>query len=132
MKTIHIIIVAFLVISAALVPQFTANSFASAKSPEKTADFKGSPAWNKLDLRMRQAWEESVAKGELKKSLECIIKTNSRATKKEEALLKASGFRARSVIGRIITGSVNVGDLPQTANLKFISAMELAVPMMLK
>jgi len=101
MKTIHIIIVVFLVISAALLPQFTANSFASAKSPEKTAGFKGSPAWNKLDLRMRQAWEDS-------------------------------GFRARSVIGRIVTGSVDVGDLPQVANLKFISAMELAVPMMLK
>ena len=132
MKTIHIIIIVLIVTTAAFAAPFAAKSFASAKTPEKTANFKGSPAWNKLDLRMRQAWEESVEKGDLKKNLECIIKTSARITSKEEALLKGSGFRPRSVIGRIITGSVNVGDLSQTANLGFVQAMELAVPMRLK
>jgi hypothetical protein len=135
MKPINLILSIFLMISVALVAAHTVqerDAQAFARAPEKEASFEGSPEWQKLDLRMREAWREAQEKGRRKKQLECLIKTKKRVSKDERSLLEVAGFAPRSVIGTIITGSVQVRHVPQVAGLDFVEAMELAVPMSIK
>jgi hypothetical protein len=115
-----------------IVSSFPAN--ASAKHPEAAqASFEGSPAWEKLDLRMREAWRASLGSEEAgKKVLECIIKTDRAVSQDDRATLELAGFKARTVIGKIVTGSVPARRVPDLAAVSFVSAIELAVPLELK
>ena len=135
MKPINLILSIFLMISVALVAAHTVqeqDAHAFARAPEKETRFEGSPGWQKLDLRMREAWREAHEKGRRKKKLECLMKTKTRVSKDERSLLEGAGFNPRSVIGTIITGNVQVRHVPQVAGLDFVEAMELAVPMSIK
>ena len=116
----------------ALVATFTQSKLlASSKSPEKVS-FEETEGWKKIDLRLREAWLDATKKGDKKRKLECIAKTKKRVSADDKAILKNAGFTHRTVIGRIVTGSLNVKDLPDVANLELIEAMELATPMTLK
>ena len=136
MKPIIHIIVILLMISGAYVaattPVSPRSAHAFARAPEKGAEFEGSPAWQKLDLRMREAWLDAHKKGRRKKRLECLLKTKARVSADERSLLEGAGFAPRSVIGDIITGNVQVRYVPAVAGLEFVQAMELAVPMSFK
>ncbi len=124
---IIVLIMAMLTISLA------SSSQAFSRRPKKDTNFEGSPAWEKLDLRMRQAWKESTAEGgDRDKVLECIMKAENMPSPDDKAALTAAGFKGRTFAGRIITGSVKADDVPEVARLPFITAMELAVPMELK
>ena len=103
-----------------------------AKKPSESIQFEESPGWKKIDLRMKTAWKEAESVGKRSKMLECIMKTEEKPDKNGREALKQAGFAARTFIGRIITGSVAVGDLPTVANLEMVQVMELAVPMSLK
>ena len=135
MKPTKLILSIFLMISVALiaassVPIRDAQAFA--RAPEKESKFEESPAWQKLDLRMREAWRDANKKGRRKKRLECLLKTKGTISADERSLLEGAGFAPRSVIGNIVTGNVQVRHVPQVAELDFVEAMELAVPMSIK
>jgi hypothetical protein len=134
MKKSYISISVVVFLAAALLMSLASSSLqASSRRPAKDKAFEGSAAWEKLDLRMREAWKEATGKGgDRNKALECIMKAEKKITSDDKAALLASGFAARTVAGRIITGSLAADDVPDVAGLPFITAMELAVPMTLK
>lgn len=78
------------------------------------------------------AWRDSIAAGNKKVQFECLMKTTSPLTEDDKVILKDSGFKLRTVIGQIITGSVEAAKLPSVANLPLVQAMELAAPMSIK
>ncbi|MBT3182543.1 MAG: hypothetical protein HN337_08570 [Deltaproteobacteria bacterium] len=100
-----------------------------AKSPE---NFSESGGYKKIDLRLREAWKTSMKDGDGNRTLQCIMKTRSRISDSEQKQLKSSGYKFRTIIGRIITGTLKAKDLPTVANLDFVIAMELSTPMSLK
>jgi len=105
------------------------------KAKDETAaytEFKSSDGWNKLDGRFKQAWNEAITKGDLRKSFECLIKTVKKPSDEEKRMLLDAGYEYRSAIGRILSGSVIAKDVPNVASLPFVQVMELAVPMTLK
>lgn len=109
-------------------------SFASARHPAVTqAGFESSPAFQKLDLRARQAWQEWRTQGGASgQSFECMLKASHPLTEDDKRLLAAAGFRPRTVVGAIVTGSVAPERVPEVASLSWVTVMELAVPMSLK
>ena len=108
-------------------------SNASARHPESAqASFEGSPAWAKLDVRLRDAWRQAAQGGGENKRLECLMKTERMLSADDRAMLQAAGFEARSVVGTIVTGGLKVRRVPDVAALPFVQAMELAVPLELK
>jgi len=105
------------------------DALASAKRPAKAQNFESTPGYEKLDLRLREAWREKPSGKDL---LECILKARDRMGEADQAALAAAGFNARTVVGTIATGNLRVRDVPDVANLPFVQVMELAVPMSLK
>ncbi|MFH1829535.1 MAG: hypothetical protein ABH871_01995 [Pseudomonadota bacterium] len=133
MKKSYIAIGLTVFVAAAAFIFLASSSQAGSRKPAKDASFEGSPAWEKLDLRMRQAWKEATSKGGDKDQvLECIMKAKNRLSEDDKAALSAAGFQGRTFAGRIVTGSLKADDVPDVARLPFIVAMELAVPMTLK
>ncbi len=134
MKTTKLVILTALFIT---VPVFTScagkNSKESAPKPVSQIEiFKSSEGWQKLDGRFRSAWENAMTKKDFEKSFECLLKTQGKPTNAEKKSLDEAGFHRRSVIGKISTGSIAAGDVPQVAALPFVKIMELAVPMSIK
>jgi len=126
-------IVLIAVCSLSAVTITTSPASASARHPKSSqASFEGSPAWQKLDLRLREAWRVSAKEGGGKNVFECLLKTDHPLAAAEQSTLKAAGFEARTFIGAIATGRVAVLHVPDVAALPFVSAMELAVPLELK
>ena len=91
--------------------------------------FRNSDAWKKLDGRFKQAWDESMSKGDSRHVFECLIKTKATPTEGQKRELTAAGYAYRSIIGKILTGSVKAEDVPEVASLPFVQVMELAVPL---
>lgn len=108
------------------------DAAAGTKAPPAAENFDKSNGWNKLDMRLRQAWQDARDAGDMDKAFECLLKTSRRMSADEKAMLGSAGFAHRSVIGTIVTGSVAAGRLPAVADLSFVEAMELAVPLTLK
>jgi hypothetical protein len=112
--------------------QFCAAKKTEKKTPRASATyttFKSSPGWQKLDLRFRNAWEDATVKGDSRRSFECLLKTKTTPSKDQIRQLSDAGFTSRSVIGKIMTGSIKTSDVPEVAALPFVQAMELAVPL---
>lgn len=105
---------------------------AAPKAPSQVEIFKSSDGWQKLDGRFKQAWEDAMAKGDVQKSFECLLKTDKKATDSQKRMLTDAGFNRRSQIGLIFTGSITAQDVPDVASLPFVKVMELAVPLSLK
>lgn len=123
-----------LVVAAFLAAQvFTvapvSDAHASAKRPAKAVNFESSPGYEKLDLRLREAWKQKPSGKDV---LECILKAHERISEDDKAALAAAGFNLRTVVGQIATGNLKVRDVPDVSNLPFVQVMELAVPMSLK
>ena len=76
-----------------------------------------------------EAWRSKPTSA---KTIECILKARDRIGEEDKGMLAAAGFNARTVIGKIVTGNLEVRDVPEVANLPFVQVMELAVPMSLK
>jgi len=130
MKITHIILVIAVVFAAsASFHAVHTDAFASSKRPAAAKDFESTPGYEKIDLRLREAWRESPSS---KKPLECILKASERLSEDDKAALAAAGFSARTVVGTIATGNLAVRDVPEVSNLPFVQVMELAVPMSLK
>lgn len=108
------------------------SAIAMSKHPKENQSPEESVGWNKLDLRLREAWREATRSGDDGRVFECLLKTKSRATGADKKRLKAAGFKYRTFIGQIATGSVAAKDLPAVSNLETVEAMELAVPLSLK
>lgn len=126
MKTLLTILAVFLTISMV---------YASARAPSKKADiftFETSAAWQKADLRLRTAWHEAMQRDKKNTKFECILKTRDEMTADQKAIIKSAGFNYRSLIGNIVTGSFEARNLPAIAELKFVEAIELAMPMGIK
>lgn len=114
-------------------PSFgTSNIHAFAKPPGQEKPFQETDGWEKIDLRLREAWTTSVKENRRDANLECTMKTKTKISGSEREKLLSAGFKYRTVIGTIVTGSLLVRDLPRVSNLDFVQAMELAVPMSLK
>ncbi len=129
------IIVYFAVAAAivAVLAAFTISASASAKHPAvQEQPFEGSQAWQKLDLRFREAWKDATAAGDAGRLFECMIKIEEGDNKDDRAMLSGAGFMPRTFAGTIVTGSVRAGNVPGVARLPFVKAMELAVPLKLK
>lgn len=107
---------------------------ASARHPAAAqASFEGSPAWEKLDLRLRQAWQEAQqGTADADRPLECLLKASHPISADDKAVLAAAGYNARTVVGPIVTGSLKPAAVPEVASLPFVQVMELAAPMSLK
>ncbi len=130
MKTITAILVVAAVLAAqAFTITHPGDALASARRPAKAKDFESTPGYEKLDLRLKEAWREKPSGKDL---LECILKARGRMGEDDQAALAAAGFNARTVVGTIATGNLMVRDVPDVANLPFVQVMELAVPMSLK
>jgi len=104
--------------------------FAMSKAPAE--DFTKTDGWKKIDLRAKGAWMDYKSGKTKSRGLEFTIKTTHRLDKSELADLKDAGFKKRTTIGKIMTGSAKTKNLPEVANLEFMEAMELAVPMSFK
>ncbi|MFA4875140.1 MAG: hypothetical protein WC956_04210 [bacterium] len=133
MKKLTVVCMVFLATIAASLVALTVHSFASAKHPAAQQEpFEGSAAWQKLDLRMRQAWKDANAAGDAGRVFECLIKIDEPNNKDDRAILTGAGFVPRTYAGSVVTGSVRAGNLPDVARLPFVKVMELAVPLELK
>lgn len=106
----------------------TPTSDAMSSKPKNEVPFEETAGWNKIDLRLREAWKTSKDN----KTLECIIKTTVKTTSVQKDELSKAGFKSRTFIGKIATGSVKREDLSDVANLDFMESMELSTPMTLK
>ena len=105
-------------------------AYAGARRPAGTKEFKGSAAYDKLDLRLKQAWDDSVAPGgNPDRHIECMLKAAARPTEEQRAALSAAGFGYRTVVGTIVTGGLKIRALQDVAALPFVQVMELAVPL---
>ncbi|MBI4126141.1 MAG: hypothetical protein HY465_01475, partial [Deltaproteobacteria bacterium] len=93
-----------------------------------TGGFENSAAWKKLDLRFQDAWKDAQKRGKRKQSFECMIKLSGVPLPREKEALGNAGFKARTFIKRIVTGSVTARDVQVVAELPFVEVMELAVP----
>jgi len=125
----YFMVLATFVAAVAITAAPATDTFAAAQRPAKAKAFESSPGYEKLDLRLREAWS---AKPTSRKTIECILKATDRMGEDDKAMLAAAGFNARTVIGKIATGNLKVRDVPEVANLRFIQVMELAVPLSLK
>jgi hypothetical protein len=123
------LVAAVLLVACSLMALAATSSFASAAKPKKVEAFEASPGYEKMDLRLREAWRENPTS---KQSAECILKARDRISEDDNAALAAAGFKTRTLIGSIATGSLSMRDVPDVANLPFVQVMELAVPMSLK
>jgi len=125
------------VLVALILASLSFTQFCAAKKTEKKTPppsstyttFKSSAGWQKLDLRFRNAWEDATVKGDSRRSFECLLKTKTKPSTDEIRQLSDAGFTSRSVIGKIMTGSIKTSDVPEVAALPFVQAMELAVPL---
>ena len=132
MKALHGIVVIGLVVLS-LSTMFIGRAEASARHPDVAqASFEGSPAWQKLDLRLREAWRVSSQEKKGDRTLECLLKAAHALSAEERASLSSAGFAARTFMGTIVSGSLTARRVPDVAALPFVSAMELAVPLELK
>ena len=130
MKISHIVLVIAVFLAAqASIHAIPFDAQASSKRPASAKSFESTPGYEKIDLRLREAWKERPSS---KKALECILKTRERITEDDRAALAAAGFNSRTVVGSIATGNLAVRDVPDVSNLPFVQVMELAVPMSLK
>ncbi len=128
MRHLPIIMIALVITALAALPP--AQAMSKKVAPPKL--FEGTQAWDKMDLRAREAYREAVEKKDGARRFECMLKTTHRMSADEEALLKGAGYERRSVIGDIVTGSVTAAHLQSVAELPFVQAMELAVPLQFK
>jgi len=86
--------------------------------------------WEKLDLRSKQIWlgqKDKLAPDS--KAVNFIIKTKVPVLKNEKEAFSKAGFKYRSVIKNIVTGSMPVSALKDVAGLGFVEFIEAAVPM---
>lgn len=127
MKKIFTVMILFL-----CAVMFISTANAASKKPAKTPDFAGSPAWMKMDLRLREAWKEADTDRTNATRFECIMKTSHPMSADEKAILKDKGFEYRVVVGDIVTGAVLARNLPKVAGLSFVKIIELSAPMNLK
>ena len=79
-------------------------------------------------MNLRNSWQDSKDDA----VLECLLKTSTRPTEDQKEALAKAGFKARTFIGKIITGSVKRGNLKAVANRDFVEAMEASTPLSLK
>ncbi len=86
----------------------------------------------KLDLRFQDAWQDAMDHHQKKRVFECMIKLHAVPTPREKEELAAAGFKARTWIKKIATGSVSARDVEAVAALPFVDVMELAVPVGMK
>jgi hypothetical protein len=75
------------------------------------------------------AFDKALAENEKDRKFECLIKTASKPTEDQKNSLNNAGFVHRSVTGSIMTGYVEMENVPSVAKLKFVKVMELAVPL---
>lgn len=125
------------IILAIILPLLTisAQLFAGAKYPQEeksTKNFASSPAWDKLDLRMKELWQGYLAGGFKKPTIGCIMKTKHMLTQKDKIILDENGFKVQTIIGDIVTGHLQMVNLPKVAGLNFVVALEADVPMTMK
>lgn len=104
---------------------------AMSKSTAPKQPFEETAGWKKIDIRARQSYQEFKKTGK-DIAIDAIIKTKEKPSASQKDELKSSGFIARTFIGRIITGSINLSALPQMTNLEFVEVIEMSVPMSLK
>ena len=74
---------------------FIISANASSKKPAKTPDFAGSPAWMKMDLRLREAWKKADTDRTNSTRFECIMKTSHPMSADEKVILKDKDFEYR-------------------------------------
>jgi len=127
--TVFIACATFALTTIAITPN---DANALTKKPSELHPFNETAGWKKIDLRLREAWIDAMAKNDDSKYFECIMKAFHPMSKDEKEQLGGAGFKARNTIGAIATGRLMAKDLPEVANLDFVQAMELAVPMTLK
>ena len=129
------IITTLLIISFFGVATLNACASKNSSSPPSSQNinrFEPDEAWNKLDGRFKIAYSKAISKNDEHLPFDCMLKTKVKPTAKTKKMLLDAGFMYRSIIGNILTGSVEVKDVPAVAKLKCVSAMELAVPVSLK
>lgn len=123
MKQVFTIILVFI-----LVNSFAACCNTCPASAYAKGGFEASPAWGKLDIRFQDAWKEANQKKTRSRSFECMLRLTGTPLPREKEALAGAGFKARSFIKKIVTGSVAARDVPAVAELPFVEVMELAVP----
>jgi len=104
------------------------NASAFSSRPKDYLDFQKSPGYRKINLPLRINWEDIMHHNKKNQRIECIIKTNQKLTEDQFAALDKSKFAIRAIIGTIITGTIIAKQLPQLANLEFITSIEGSVP----
>lgn len=131
MKPISII--TSVIIIAIISSLFLCSSCAYARYHKTSAkSFEETPAWQKLDLHFREAWHNAIKKHDTDRVLECLIKINGTLNKKKQSRLSSAGFSPRTIAGKIITGSIQIKNVPDVAQLSFVQIMELATPLHIK
>lgn len=128
--SLSLCLVLLFIFSSALILNFSidAEAMSKAPSPQKFEDTTG---WKKIDLRAKEAYRTYLGTGK-NQTIDAIIKTKEKPSKAQKDQLKNSGFMARTFIGKIITGSIDMQDLSKMANLDFVEVIEMSVPMSLK
>lgn len=140
MKKGHIIIVVVVAAIASVLAAYLFSGDACAvvqhmkKKGASTApaSTESAAAMAKLDLRLRQAYDDAKAKGDMSRKLECIMKAKGKITEGMRAQLAGIGFASRSVVGPIATGSMQAKDVPAVAGVEFVESIEYAVPLSIK
>lgn len=78
----------------------------------------------KYDPQFGNALEKARARHAYRRVLECVIRLSRPPTPQDMADLKASGFRPRSVIDTIVTGSIQVRHAQKLIDLPLVVSIE--------
>lgn len=131
----NIIITTLLIFSlfgAAAINACASKNSSEISTSQEINSFKPVEAWNKLDGRFKIAYSDAVSKDDMHRPFDCLLKTKNKPTSTTKKMLLEAGFMYRSIIGNILTGSLEAKDVQNVAKLNCVTAMELAVPLSLK
>lgn len=66
----------------------------------------------KVGLEMKREWRAAMASGDLLQDTSCIVRMKGPVSKRQLKELKKAGLKVKSVLKTVVTGRIEIGNLP--------------------
>ena len=119
-----------MVVGCCIVGMFVAIGVQAKKQQEQTdlLSFQQTKAWNKIGLRLQQAWIDAVKAGDMDQTFECFASVRAPYSSGDRSFLQSKGYNVRLASGTIVRGNVAAKNLQQVAELYFVKTIKLSSP----